>query len=1589
MVGCIKKYWKRIIKLQKHCVVFLLIFSLLLSQFSFLIPQVHAASSPWIQTDWTGETGTNVDTTTAGQVTLTNTEKLSNTGFENDLSSWSEVPSYTLNDQFTTDLAAGSVNGTSAEPTGGTRTVVDTNSKISISSGVLNFASGGGATDGIWYSSLSRSSGRVLITKIVLPDTTGWFRVGWDTDTSGAINDRLAFNSGIIYMSPNSGSSIVLGAYTAGIYYVAGVMRGSGFYWYIKGGTFTNWTLLYITALGTASGIPAFGVDNTTVSTFTSDNIRIPTATWLPTPLAYDTFTRGDGAIGNSETTGPDSQTTPSLAWTGGAISTNKNVITPSLGSEAVTNGGFDSDTSGWSSLNSTIASVAGGDSGNALEITPTGGSSQTLRQYVSTTVGQWYSLSYAIKSGTSGNEDAHIYYARADSPYTTSYSLHKTSSASWVTYPQAFRNLDITGRLNIVKNTSTAGTMLFDTVSIKPLTLSSLFSTVSTSDADVIADANVTLTAGTQAGLVLNLDDTTTPANFIIVYHDGTYVKVDEAVAGVYTNKQSTAVTYSAGATLRAIREGTKLRVYYNNALVGAELTMTANTNTIHGLFSTYSGNSFDNFTLWPRGSGTTKFTDAPFEELTATRDTGTKYAGTASAKLVTGGVDATFLQSVNVGDTSTYTLIGYAYTDGSAVTTADLNLYYNGAVISTSFTDMGGGWYRLTGTLTGANEARDYGVKVKAGKTVYVDNMSVNRYETSGTLTSSIFDSGQGSNWGTLTYSATTPTNTSVTVKARSSNDSGMGGATAFSSCNAITSGVDISSNNCITDTDRYIQYQLTLATTDTTITPTFSDISTTFEVSDADAPGISLTALTPDPNTDTTPTISGTATESIGTVSTVQFQMDSTTGSWTACTADDGSFDEASEAFTCTSSVLADGSHTMYVRATDSNGNTTGSGSESSDTFTIDATTPVAVELDSPGDNSYNNNERPTFKWKATTDATAGLSKYVLEIDNPSLGSGQPSGDFSVDNIPTSGTEDVINNRYVIHFENFSDSDATNNYISVYTRSSSDWSTDSNSGQNDGKLRGGIAHWTVKAVDNVGNETSSSRTLFVDRTNPRVELTQINETPFTTHEYTTTDKTPAIYGKITDPLAGGDSSQTQDENEPRVASGPKQVEIKVEKKEGLLYKLHTTYTINMDRSWYTCDNTEVTDNTKQKCDKYLPFEYIQKENLDLGTYRITVTGKDKADNTAEIRLTLNITTLSEIVTPEEEQVIDEEILKQVQDDGLTPEEAKQVKEELDITKPIEPSFLEKASEKISQTSQNIFTSIGSFISSVFNGVGRGIRYAFNATGKAIAFVGRGIGNSANTVGQGLAFVMEKIGDGISGVAQSAGNMLASIGQGIGNIGKAIGNGYNRLANNAPGLAKTILTGIGNRLSTTSNFIANVANTVATTTSRIAQNTGKAIASAAHYVVIGTTTFTKNVGLAIASATQNWINNTKNGIANLAFSIGERTEDISHGVGTTIIKIGYLFVSEPTTIANVKVAKSTATTMTVTWETNHPANGKVNYGLTADYGQDVQSEKRITNHEFTVSGLEPNTTYYYEVMSHNRNYVYDANHTFTTPAE
>jgi len=110
----------------------------------------------------------------------------------------------------------------------------------------------------------------------------------------------------------------------------------------------------------------------------------------------------------------------------------------------------------------------------------------------------------------------------------------------------------------------------------------------------------------------------------------------------------------------------------------------------------------------------------------------------------------------------------------------------------------------------------------------------------------------------------------------------------------------------------------------------------------VTDTTAPSVTIVALTPDPTTDDTPTFTGTATDGLSNISSVEYKVD--TGSWTAATASDGAFDSASESYTFTTAALIDGAHTVYVRATDAATNTTAEADYASDAFTLDATVPT---------------------------------------------------------------------------------------------------------------------------------------------------------------------------------------------------------------------------------------------------------------------------------------------------------------------------------------------------------------------------------------------------------------------------------------------------------------------------------------------------------------------------------------------------------------------------------------------------------------------------------------------------------------------
>lgn len=135
---------------------------------------------------------------------------------------------------------------------------------------------------------------------------------------------------------------------------------------------------------------------------------------------------------------------------------------------------------------------------------------------------------------------------------------------------------------------------------------------------------------------------------------------------------------------------------------------------------------------------------------------------------------------------------------------------------------------------------------------------------YASSGSVTSNIFDAGFSADWGTLSW--TNSGSGTVIVKVRSDSSSDMSGATDWASCSGVTSGNDISANSCVTDTDQYLQYQVSLAPSGIS-TPVFEDISIGFTASDlidptTNASDVAITGVSDGAWTNTEPTLTWSA-------------------------------------------------------------------------------------------------------------------------------------------------------------------------------------------------------------------------------------------------------------------------------------------------------------------------------------------------------------------------------------------------------------------------------------------------------------------------------------------------------------------------------------------------------------------------------------------------------------------------------------------------------------------------------------------------------------------------------------------------------
>lgn len=309
--------------------------------------------------------------------------------------------------------------------------------------------------------------------------------------------------------------------------------------------------------------------------------------------LYYDDFNRANGAIGNLST----GQTWVGSTWT---VNSNTAKNSQQLGSELVTNGGFDTDTTGWTAVNASLSSVSAGFTGNSLQVTNVGANLGYAYQAITTVVDQWYLVNINYKNGTAGS-----IIKVGTSAGDTSYYTTNSSSVPWTGRAVSFKATTTTTYISVGTNTATDGLTSFaDSVSLKNQTLSKIMATVATSLNNVDASVIIGYVQASFNGLAINLDDTSNPQNFVLVLQCNTdsTLRIIKCVAGAYTQVFSTFISIAQNAKLEVVKNNTSYQLYYNGVAKGAAQTISDISiiaNTIHGMFLPDSQANMDTFNL------------------------------------------------------------------------------------------------------------------------------------------------------------------------------------------------------------------------------------------------------------------------------------------------------------------------------------------------------------------------------------------------------------------------------------------------------------------------------------------------------------------------------------------------------------------------------------------------------------------------------------------------------------------------------------------------------------------------------------------------------------------------------------------------------------------------------------------------------------------------------------------------------------------------------------------------------------------------------------------------------------------------------
>lgn len=205
---------------------------------------------------------------------------------------------YLLRDEFTTDRAAGAVNGTAAEPGPGTRSIVDGSNLVSVGLDELRIAIGGSSSNPfVAYGPYTRTAGLCLVCNFRCDkyDATAALTasIGFDNDGVGRVEaNRLNFDAAAHINMARAGyfgAYTLVGSYSAMVNYaIAIVILSTKAAYCIKGGAWADWTLIGSEDLHAATTL--YAALNTYNRAAAVKNIAV---TVLPAPWQSDDVLTG------------------------------------------------------------------------------------------------------------------------------------------------------------------------------------------------------------------------------------------------------------------------------------------------------------------------------------------------------------------------------------------------------------------------------------------------------------------------------------------------------------------------------------------------------------------------------------------------------------------------------------------------------------------------------------------------------------------------------------------------------------------------------------------------------------------------------------------------------------------------------------------------------------------------------------------------------------------------------------------------------------------------------------------------------------------------------------------------------------------------------------------------------------------------------------------------------------------------------------------------------------------------------------------------------------------------------------------------